>query len=951
MAEDDYNLSLIDGYESYNESNSSDTEHYAEAIVQPKVQAMSPEEKPVSQEKLSPIRFINGKDGMATCEKCGTIGVKHAFYSKSKRFCSLSCSRSFATAQREGKPAGKGSGTFGQKTHSSSKKQSSGSKSSQSHHRTFPTSINSSKSDRIFDWGPYLMSSGTEAAPVSCFKHVAMSEGWDNITVGMKVEVPNYDTDLTNVFWIATVTRIAGYKALMRYEGFGNDSSKDFWINLCTRDVHPVGWCATIGKPLVPPESIQSKYADWKEFLVKRLTGARTLPNNFYNLVLDSLSDHKFKRGMHVEVVNKMCVSSMRVATIDEIVGGRLKLQYEDSNMDSEGWTDSERYLYTRKDESDEFWCHVKSPLIHPVGWSQHVGHKLTASAEYKSKCFTKLATQKYDSDDGTPQMFEKEKEPPPGAKFQVGMKLEAIDPLNLSAICVASVNKVLKDNFLMIGIDGSLAQNGSDWFCYHVTSPCIFPVSFCEVNNLELTPPRGYKTQFQWFEYLKQTNSVAAPVKLFDKEIPKHNFKLGMKLEAVDLMEPRLICVGTVARVVGRLLRIHFDGWEDEYDQWVDCESPDLYPVGWCEIVSYPIEGPRIKESPTVMLPSSVANRKRRGKAQVYKGPRKKRKPKLATRPQAQNGSKNNSSSNSGGGGGSSGGKSLLSSSCPPHVQMSSEAVAAALPPLLDNSNTDSSLEASDLKTRSVKSDEIGQEAESSLQSDTPPALSPHAPTPLSESLPASQDMGPKIEVIPASSARSSGILNGTNSAPTTSTGFLKIKSEPSTALLTAKDTNTNSKNVTITTPSTVAGLLTLASQSPDLALGGQLQTVITPSSTPITTTTAAAASHIPCIIMQDREKDTLSLTAKQQTIIPEMWTVNDVCQFLRINDCGSHCDIFSKKGIDGKKLMSLTREQIVNTTGMKFGPSLKIYELIQQLRHRVVEQSHLTQKQGAPS
>lgn len=77
-------------------------------------------------------------------------------------------------------------------------------------------------------------------------------------------------------------------------------------------------------------------------------------------------------------------------------------------------------------------------------------------------------------------------------------------------------------------------------------------------------------------------------------------------------------------------------------------------------------------------------------------------RKPKLATRPQAQNGSKNNSSSNSGGG--SSGGKSLLSSSCPPHVQMSSEAVAAALPPLLDNSNTDSSLEASDLKIRSGK-------------------------------------------------------------------------------------------------------------------------------------------------------------------------------------------------------------------------------------------------------
>ena len=78
------------------------------------------------------------------------------------------------------------------------------------------------------------------------------------------------------------------------------------------------------------------------------------------------------------------------------------------------------------------------------------------------------------------------------GLKFQAGMKLEAIDPLNLSAICVASVMKVLKSNYLMIGIDGSGAVDGSDWFCYHATSPCIFPVGFCEVNNLELTPPRS---------------------------------------------------------------------------------------------------------------------------------------------------------------------------------------------------------------------------------------------------------------------------------------------------------------------------------------------------------------------------------------------------------------------------------------------------------------------------
>lgn len=78
-------------------------------------------------------------------------------------------------------------------------------------------------------------------------------------------------------------------------------------------------------------------------------------------------------------------------------------------------------------------------------------------------------------------------------------------------------------------------------------------------------------------------------------QDIPNHGFRPGMKLEAVDLMEPRLVCVATVTRIVHRLLRIHFDGWEDEYDQWVDCESPDLYPVGWCQLTGYQLQPPAL--------------------------------------------------------------------------------------------------------------------------------------------------------------------------------------------------------------------------------------------------------------------------------------------------------------------------------------------------------------------
>lgn len=48
---------------------------------------------------------------------------------------------------------------------------------------------------------------------------------------------------------------LAGYRALLRYEGFENDAGHDFWCNLGTVDIHPIGWCAINSKILVPPQS------------------------------------------------------------------------------------------------------------------------------------------------------------------------------------------------------------------------------------------------------------------------------------------------------------------------------------------------------------------------------------------------------------------------------------------------------------------------------------------------------------------------------------------------------------------------------------------------------------------------------------------------------------------------------------------------------------------------
>ena len=62
-------------------------------------------------------------------------------------------------------------------------------------------------------------------------------------------------------------------------------------------------------------------------------------------------------------------------------------------------------------------------------------------------------------------------------------------------------------------------------------------------------------------------------------------------------MMTPHLVCVATVAQVADSLIRVHFDGWGNEFEQWIDCQSTNIYPVGWCELVGYKLEPPKQPE------------------------------------------------------------------------------------------------------------------------------------------------------------------------------------------------------------------------------------------------------------------------------------------------------------------------------------------------------------------
>jgi len=39
--------------------------------------------------------------------------------------------------------------------------------------------------------------------------------------------------------------------------------------------------------------------------------------------------------------------------------------------------------------------------------------------------------------------------------------------------------------------------------------------------------------------------------------------------------------------------LKLHFDGYSDDYDFWVNADSPDIFHIKWCEENDRPLQPP----------------------------------------------------------------------------------------------------------------------------------------------------------------------------------------------------------------------------------------------------------------------------------------------------------------------------------------------------------------------
>uniref|UniRef100_A0A8C4WKJ3 Lethal(3)malignant brain tumor-like protein 1 n=1 Tax=Gopherus evgoodei TaxID=1825980 RepID=A0A8C4WKJ3_9SAUR len=172
---------------------------------------------------------------------------------------------------------------------------------------------------------------------------------------------------------------------------------------------------------------------------------------------------------------------------------------------------------------------------------------------------------------------------------FKAGMKLEGIDPQHPSMYFILTVAEVCGYR-MRLHFDGYSECHD---FWLNADSPNIHPAGWSEETRHKLQPPKGYKEEeFSWSNYLRIMKAQAAPRHLFNA-VPT-GFQVGTKLEAVDRMNPSLICVATVTDVVDNRFLVHFDNWDDTYDYWCDPSSPYIHPVGWCQAHGKPLTPPQ---------------------------------------------------------------------------------------------------------------------------------------------------------------------------------------------------------------------------------------------------------------------------------------------------------------------------------------------------------------------
>jgi hypothetical protein len=175
------------------------------------------------------------------------------------------------------------------------------------------------------------------------------------------------------------------------------------------------------------------------------------------------------------------------------------------------------------------------------------------------------------------PEFFKNFREKQSNNPFKVGIKLEAIDPINQNLFCVCTVEERLGHR-IKLHFDGYPLTYD---FWVDVGSKNIFPIEFCRSTKRQLQIPlRWPNKNFDWSEYLDAQNSAGANRQMFPHLMKKEencSAKIGMKLE---VLKDDVWYAATIIDILGDRMLIKFDGIYEKYGYaWFEFNSPYIGP------------------------------------------------------------------------------------------------------------------------------------------------------------------------------------------------------------------------------------------------------------------------------------------------------------------------------------------------------------------------------------
>uniref|UniRef100_A0AAQ4R3K6 Scm like with four mbt domains 2 n=1 Tax=Gasterosteus aculeatus aculeatus TaxID=481459 RepID=A0AAQ4R3K6_GASAC len=321
-----------------------------------------------------------------------------------------------------------------------------------------------------FNWEEFMEETGANAAPHTTFKHVEVSLQ-SSFQPGMKLEVANKSGP--DSYWVATIITTCGQLLLLRYSGYGEDRKADFWCDVMTAELHPVGWCTRNGKTLMPPEGFRSLKTppDWQQALEEaQVHGEKNpLPLEVFKDHVD-VSEHAFQAGMKLEMVSAWAELQICPVSVTKVYS-RFFFQV---TLDDLSAGAAPRSVV----------CHAGSPGILPVQWSLKNGVGLERPRGYGGHDFDWADYLKQGGSLAAPDACFPDTWQ--NRDFAKDMWLEAVNPHRPAEVCVAQITQV-RGRLLWLRLEGTDVCSEC---IVDVESTDIFPVGWCEANAYPLTPP-----------------------------------------------------------------------------------------------------------------------------------------------------------------------------------------------------------------------------------------------------------------------------------------------------------------------------------------------------------------------------------------------------------------------------------------------------------------------------